>query len=184
MAPAALAREAAAKRTLTKPARRRNYGDGNELEVFDDLPTSMTKESKFIKEPIARGPPKLGLRATQSKSDIKEPSKRNLAIPERMAATAPPPHTPKSPTKVFAEAQNNTPSYLRDTAASRIARESRLSNNPRPRSEGPLQPLTTNWKAQIAARSPHSSPNAQRQKPKKLAPQLIKPIGVDVRKSE
>ena len=32
--------------------------DGNELEIFDDLPTSDTKESKFIKQPVGRGPPK------------------------------------------------------------------------------------------------------------------------------
>ncbi|GAB7365745.1 hypothetical protein MBLNU230_g7080t1 [Neophaeotheca triangularis] len=195
MAPAALAREAASKRNVTKPTRRRNYGDGNELEVFDDLPTSTTKEAKYMKEPIARGPPKLGNRnpppsAPSAPSTLRQkPSQRNLntqtasAIPDRMAMETPAPQTPRSPTKGFAEAQNNTPSYLRDTAASRIARETRLSRQERPRSEGPLQPLSTNWKAQIAARSPVNSPQAQR-KGKKVAPQLIKPLGGDIRKTE
>ncbi|KAB8342905.1 hypothetical protein FH972_022502 [Carpinus fangiana] len=45
LAPAALAREAAAKRSVTRPARRRNFGDGTELDSFDDLPTSAAKES-------------------------------------------------------------------------------------------------------------------------------------------
>lgn len=178
LAPAALAREAAAKRTVTKPARRRNYGDGNELEIFDDLPTSTTKESKFVKQPIARGPPRpQGLRQIASRVDMRDPVKRNI--------TPGPPRTPASPTKGFHDAPMNTPSYLRDTAASRIARETRLTNNqPRPRSEGPLMPLTTNWKAQVAARSPHTSPSAQRQKTKKVQPQLIKGIGAHVQKSE
>ncbi len=180
VAPTSLAREAAAKRTVTKPARRRNYGDGNELEVFDDLPTSVAKESKFVKPPIAtRAGPKPGLRHTQSRSDIRDPMKRNSAIPDRMVTPAPP-RTPASPTKGF---YDSTPSYLRDTAASR-AREHTATNNARPRSEGPLMPLSTNWKAQVAARSPHTSPSAQRQKTKRVQPQLIKGIGSHVAKSE
>lgn len=180
VAPTSLAREAAAKRTVTKPARRRNYGDGNELEVFDDLPTSVAKESKFVKPPVAtRTGPKPSLRQTQSRSDIREPMKRNIAIPDRMVTPAPP-RTPASPTKGF---YDSTPSYLRDTAASR-AREHTTTNHARPRSEGPLMPLSTNWKAQVAARSPHTSPSAQRQKAKRVQPQLIKGIGSHVAKSE
>lgn len=180
VAPASLAREAAAKRTVTKPARRRNYGDGNELEIFDDLPTSTAKENKYVKQPIASraGPPKPGLRHTQSRSDIREPLKRNIAIPDRVITPAPP-RTPASPTKGFHDA---TPSYMRNTTASRV-REQNTTNHARPRSEGPLMPLSTNWKAQVAARSPHTSPSAQRQKSRKLQPQLIKGIGAHVAKS-
>ncbi|KAK0254282.1 hypothetical protein LTS09_010708 [Friedmanniomyces endolithicus] len=183
MAPAALAREAAAKRNLTKPARKRNFGDGSELEIFDDLPTSQVKESKFVKEPIARGPPRT-LRHAPSRSDLRDPVKRTIGIPDRMMTPAPP-RTPASPTKGFhAAIHNNTPSYLRDTAASRIARESKLPNAARPRSQGPLMPMSTNtsttdWKAQVAARSPHSSPSAQRVKAKRVQPQLITKLGVD-----
>jgi hypothetical protein len=184
MAPPALAREAQAKKNLTKPQRRRNFGDGTELEHFDDLRTNTEKESKFTKQPIARGPPKLGIRHAHSRSDIKDPIKRPFTIPDRMTTPAPP-RTPSSPTKGFHESQNYTPSYLRDTAASRIARESRaVNNNPRPRSEGPMLPVSTNWKAQIAARSPHTSPSAQKQRPKKMQPQLIKGIGIHIAKSK
>lgn len=190
LAPSALAREAAAKRTVTKPARRRNYGDGNELEIFDDLPTSTSKESKYMKQPIARGPPGTSkpstLRQTTSRTDMRniEPVKRNIAIPDRMTTPAPP-RTPASPTKGFHQQSSSyTPSYLRDTAASRIARETKLGGNPRPRSEGPLMPLSTNWKAQVAARSPHTSPSAQRQKTQGKKPQLIRAVGQHVAKSE
>lgn len=193
LAPAALAREAATKRTITKPARKRNFGDGSELEIFDDLPTSQTKESKFVKQPVARGPPKvMGLRHVASKSDVREPTKRLSAIPDRMTTPGPQPLTPKSPMKSFHEQQktSSTPSYLRDTAASRIARESRLGgvglgpDGQRPRSEGPLMPVSTNWKAQIAAKSPHTSPSTLRNKGKRAQPQLIKAIGAHVAKSK
>lgn len=184
LAPSALAREAASKRNLTKPSRRRNFGDGSELDNFDDLRTNTERESRFVKQPIARGPPKLGLKHAHSKSDVKEPSKRTIGIPDRMMTPAPP-RTPASPTKGFNDVQSYTPSYLRDTAASRIARESRLANNnPRPRSDGPLMPMSTNWKAQVAARSPHTSPSAQKQKPKRIQPNLIKGIGITTAKSE
>ncbi|KAI5368214.1 putative GTPase activating protein complex, subunit Bfa1/Byr4 [Septoria linicola] len=186
VAPAALVRQAAAKHTLTKPIKKRHFGDGNELEIFDDLPTSVSKESKFVKQPVGRGPPKQStLRRTQSRSEFTDASKRNSAItvvPDRMMTPAPP-RTPASPTKGFHDAPTATPSYLRDTAASRIARETRLAHQPRPRSEGPLQPLTTNWKAQVAARSPFSSPSAQRQKSVRR-PGLIAGIGSHVAKSE
>lgn len=183
LAPAALAREAASKRNLTKPSRRRNFGDGTELDNFDDLRTNNERESRFMKQPSARGPPRLGIRHAHSRSDVKEPSKRTIPLPDRMMTPAP--RTPASPTRGFADAQSNTPSYLRDTAASRIARETRLAtNNPRPRSEGPLMPVSTNWKAQIAARSPHTSPSTLKPKPKRIQPHLIKGIGIQVAKSE
>ncbi|QIX01670.1 hypothetical protein AMS68_007187 [Peltaster fructicola] len=184
-APAALAREAASKRNVTKPSRRRNYGDGSELEVFDDLPTSQQKEAKFVKQPIAKGPPKLGLRQAQSARDVREAAKRH-ALPDRMTTPAPP-RTPASPTKAFYEMSQYTPSYLRDTAASRIAREStqsRLAANPRPRSEGPLMPLSTNWKAQVAAKSPQASPSSQKNKLRRVQPQLIRGNGAHVAKTE
>ncbi|KAL1311156.1 hypothetical protein AAFC00_001358 [Neodothiora populina] len=173
LAPSSLAREAAAKRTVTKPTRRRNFGDGTELDLFDDLPTSTVKESKFLKQPSARAAPK-SLRNIPNKLDTNAASSK-IPFPERMQTPAP--ATPRSPTRHFRD-QSNTPRYLRDTAASRIARETRLRNAPstRPRSEnGPILPLTTNWKAQIAARSPHVSPTAQRNKAKRITPNFIPP---------
>ncbi|KAH0292210.1 hypothetical protein M436DRAFT_37884 [Aureobasidium namibiae CBS 147.97] len=178
LAPAALAREAASKRTVTKPSRRRNFGDGTELDLFDDLPTSSTKESRYLKQPSARGAPK-SVRNIPSRIDVTGSTK--IPLPERMQTPAP--VTPRSPMpmKSFQD-QSNTPRYLRDTAASRIARESRLraAGTGRPKSEGPLMPVSTNWKAQIAARSPHTSPSASRIKAKR--PQLIAPSTTNVGK--
>lgn len=171
LAPAALAREAAAKRTVTKPTKRRNFGDGTELDLFDDLPTSTVKESKFLKQPSSRLAPK-SLRNIPSKLDTHT---TRLPIPDRMQTPAP--ITPMSPMRNFND-QSNTPRYLRDTAASRIARETRLRSvpNARPRSEtGPVMPMTTNWKAQLAARSPNTSPVAQKNKGRRAAPNLIPP---------
>ncbi|KAF7593148.1 hypothetical protein BBP40_011861 [Aspergillus hancockii] len=49
---------ASTKRTLTRPTRRRNFGDGTELASFDDLPTSSSAESRFVKLPSGRGVPR------------------------------------------------------------------------------------------------------------------------------
>jgi hypothetical protein len=146
LASTALQREAATKRSLAMPKRRRAFGDGSELEVFDDLPTSAAKEKKFEKVPITRGPPKV-LRHQQSNS--------RLPLPDRIQ-TPLPPSTPRSPTK-----PDSTPRFARDTAASRIAREQRLAGT-RSRVDGPIMPAQTNWKAKVAASSPHTSPSAAR----------------------
>ncbi|KAI9703107.1 MAG: hypothetical protein M1820_005979 [Bogoriella megaspora] len=184
VAPAALAREASAKRPMTKPARRRQFGDGSELDTFDDLPTSATKESRFIKQPSL---PKLnGTSSTRTLRQALSHSKLQNG-PDRTATATPMPPTPRTPSvKLDAAAGNvGTPRFARDTAASRIAREQRLNDarqppQQKPRGEGPLMPVSTNWKAQVAARSPHASPTAKRKK----LPQLIKPMGPHVAKTE
>jgi hypothetical protein len=152
-----LAREAreAAKRTITRPTRRRNFGDGSELEVFDDLPTSATVESKFVKHPIGRGPPK-SLRTKLSNLD-------------KDRSETPQPSTPlyqNSPRKA-----DFTPRFARDTNASRIAREQRIGSD-RPGAT-PLVPVSTNWKAQVAAKT--NSPKHKRKH--STQPSLIKPLG-------
>ncbi|KAF5867227.1 hypothetical protein ETB97_004148 [Aspergillus alliaceus] len=60
---------ASTKRTLTRPARRRNFGDGTELASFDDLPTSTSTESRFVKLPSGRGAPR-SLRSVQEPKSI------------------------------------------------------------------------------------------------------------------
>ncbi|KZF20658.1 hypothetical protein L228DRAFT_249440 [Xylona heveae TC161] len=97
-APEALAREAAAKRTLMRPAKRRNFGDGNELDAFDDLPTSASVEGRYIRPAVGKGAPKLarGPLGNSSPAPL-----RNLQV------------------------KNMTPSFARETTASRLARESR-----------------------------------------------------------
>ena len=115
-APEALAREAASKRTLTKPTRRRAFGDGNELDIFDDLPTSASSESKFTKQPIARGAPK----SVQMRSKLGIHAQNNSSTTSLDSHPAPPqtPTVPPSPMK-----QGHVPSFARDTTATRLARE-------------------------------------------------------------
>ncbi|KAF2003100.1 hypothetical protein P154DRAFT_487472 [Amniculicola lignicola CBS 123094] len=162
MAPIALAREAASKRWISKPMTRTNkaYGDGTELEVFDDLPTSATKEKPYEKAPR---------NVASNRSLRQQPSITRMPVFDRTATATPLPQTPRSPTKM-----DSTPRFARDTAASRIAREQRLAGT-RSRGDGPIAPSThTNWKAQVAARSPHTSPTAQRKKGSGQKPMLIR----------
>lgn len=181
-APESLAREAASKRTLTKPTRRRAFGDGTELEIFDDLPTSASMESKFVRQPIARGAPKsVQLR---SKLGLSQP---HHSTPSGTDSPVPTPQTPLSPVK-----QDSTPRFARDTNASRLAREHRIGSVaatlhaapslPTVRESGPLNPVSTNWKAHIAAKglaSP-SVPRSKRVKAPPQKPRLIKPMGEGV----
>ncbi|EKD16325.1 cytokinesis regulator [Drepanopeziza brunnea f. sp. 'multigermtubi' MB_m1] len=162
-----LAREAAPKRTLTKPVRRRHFGDGCELDGFDDLPTSKDTEQKFVKEPIGRGPPKLS-------------SLRNKILQETppLRTTTPAPLTPYSP----ARTRDELPRFARDTNASRMAREHSLAHRVPSAQGAPLATLTNQWKAKVSATTGLSNVNAQSVKPKKMRgppqkPQLIKPLG-------
>ncbi|KAJ4289555.1 hypothetical protein N0V90_010884 [Kalmusia sp. IMI 367209] len=155
LAPSALARQPQ-KITLPK-GRKRNFGDGTELEVFDDLPTSATKEKQFEKVP--RNVP-------SNKTLRQQPSNSRLPMPDRMAT--PMPQTPRSPTKV-----DSTPRFARDTAASRNAREQRLAGI-RARGEGPIAPTQINWKVHVAAKSPHTSPTTHRKRGSGQKPQLIR----------
>jgi hypothetical protein len=177
-APAALARVAINTRSIHVPKKRGAFGTGHELDQFDDLPTSASKESKFVKEPVARGLLPKTLRRKDSRANL-----QLGGMPERSAMTTPAPSTvPSTPiapptprSGYFPNKIENTPRFARDTAASRIAREQRISNTTsmRPRSE--VLPPTTNWKAQVAMRSPHNSPSASRGKKKDpKGPMLIK----------
>ena len=183
-APESLAREAASKRQLTKPTRRRAFGDGNELEVFDDLPTSVTAESKFLKQPIARGAPKsVQLRG---KLGMQQNNRSNASLNET-SQPPPIPSTPHSPTK-----QESVPRFARDTNASRLAREQRIGSVsaslhpqrslPTVRETGPLTSISTNWSKpgpppaskHLASPMPHSKSRSKHKVPQK--PRLIKPM--------
>ena len=174
VAPEALVREAAAKKTLVRPTRRRAFGDGTELEVFDDLPTSTATESKFIKQPISRSNLKSGslrnkLNSSQNTSSTSL-SKVDFA-----------PQTPLSPQKL----DSSVPRFARDTAASRLAREQRTGTlNPAPQrninhheSHHPSTPLSTNWKAYVAAKPLGSPRHPKKGNKPPQKPSLIKPIG-------
>ncbi|KAK8169412.1 hypothetical protein IWX90DRAFT_485363 [Phyllosticta citrichinensis] len=169
IAPASLVQEATSKRKCTKPQRKRNFGDGTELDLFDDLPTSFQKESGFLKQPSQRPPNKLLRQVSQSK--LPQP-------PERMHTPQPPP-TPSRAVK-----RESLPSFARDTAASRIAREQRLGG-PRSRHDGPLAPVSSTWKTQMAAaRTPQSSPQANRKRGTGQKPNLIKHTNESVSRTE
>jgi hypothetical protein len=156
LAPSALSRHPPPKK-LTQPQRKRNYGDGHELDSFDDLPTSATKEKAFEKVPR---------NVASNKSLRQQPSNSRLPTLDRMAT--PLPQTPRSPPKV-----DHTPRFARDTAASRNAREQRLAST-RIRGDGPVAPRPMSWAAQVAARSPHTSPVAHKKKGSGQKPQLIR----------
>lgn len=185
-APEALAREAASKRTLTRPTRRRAFGDGNELEIFDDLPTSASSEAKYLKQPSSRGT----LRSTLSRSKlgIMQHSNRSTASLNDHFQAPQTPSTPHSPTK-----QDHVPHFARDTNASRMAREQRIGSvsatlhNARSlptvrEAGGPLSSISTNSNKpgppssakHLASPMPHSKNRSKHKVPQK--PRLIKPM--------
>lgn len=171
VAPAHLARVAANNNRL-RIQTKKEYGKGNELDAFDDLPTSAAKEKQFMKEPKGHGPART-LRRKDSRTNLQMqmPERSSTATPASTLPSTPGmPSTPSTTKSYFAAPRDNTPRFARDTAASRNAREQRLGNistASQPtlrRGDGPVMPSTINWKAQVAARSPHSSPVAARKK--------------------
>ncbi|KAI0970937.1 hypothetical protein F4678DRAFT_108161 [Xylaria arbuscula] len=139
---------------INKPRRVRQFGDGHELDAFDDLPTSAQTESRFIKLPIASG----------NKSNIRNKIYQNV-LPDR---NTPSPVSPYSPARI-----DSQPRFARDTAASRIARETSLAQRAQP--TGPLAPLTSQRVAQLSTRTnlnPHVSLNHSRSKKSRKPPQL------------
>ena len=159
LAPSAQGRHPPPPKKLTKPQRKRNFGDGHELDLFDDLPTSAVKEKQYEKTPR---------NSASTKTLRSQSSTSRLPMPDRMTTPLPP--TPNGPSKT-----DNTPRFARDTAASRNAREQRLGGT-RSRGEGPIAPVSrpVSWQAQVAARSPHTSPTALRKKGTGQKPQLIR----------
>jgi hypothetical protein len=170
-APPHLAR-VAAKNQRMHLQNKRVYGQGNELDAFDDLPTSAAKESKFIKEPKNNGQKTLRRKDGRSNLQMQLPERSSTAT--STSSTVPStPGAPATPKSYFVPRQDNTPRFARDTAASRNAREQRLSSMTTAsqpalrRGDAPVMPSHINWKAQVAARSPHNSPTATRKKSSK-----------------
>ena len=139
---------------LSKPQRTKQFGDGHELDGFDDLPTSSQSESKFLRQPITTGP----------KAQIRNKIYQNI-LPDR--TMTPSPSMPYSPAR-----SDYVPSFARDTTASRIARETSLAQRA---PSGPLAPLTTQRVAQLAARNnflPQTPQTSIRSKKTRKTPQL------------
>ncbi|CAG8906851.1 unnamed protein product [Penicillium egyptiacum] len=160
------------KRTITRPTKRRNFGDGTELESFDDLSTSVLAESKFVKTPIGRGAPR-SVRARLSQSRVEPPDESPT-----QSLTSPSTSKLRSP----------TPRFARDTNASRNAREQRIASmtiNSKGREPNPLSTFNSNWKSQPIPRIPPASATIRSRKGKPNAkptskPHLIKPMGSGV----
>lgn len=148
-------------RQLNKPRHQRTFGVGNELDAFDDLPISRDTEDRYVKQPVAK----------EFKTSLRSRAYQN-AVPERIMGT--------SPVSPFSTAKSEyTPSFARDTAASRIARETSMAQ--RTPAQGPLAPLTSQRVAQLSTRGSlnsnvsHGSTRSKK-RPKKqpqLKPHLI-----------
>ncbi|KAK4067865.1 hypothetical protein Trihar35433_6425 [Trichoderma harzianum] len=144
---------------LSRPKSIRQFGDGHELDAFDDLPTSKETESRYLKQPSAAGP-----KATLRKS----PQVPRPPAIDRNKTPSPWNAAPKPAIR-----PNYTPSFARDTAASRIARETALAH--RTPSGGPL--------ASVSAQRAPTRSNAQQtssttrtkklKRPPQLKPHLI-----------
>ncbi|KAI4858752.1 hypothetical protein F4820DRAFT_205871 [Hypoxylon rubiginosum] len=137
---------------ISKPRRVRRFGDGHELDSFDDLPTSAQAESKYVKQPIASG----------NRTNIRNKIYQNV-LPDR---NTPSPVSPYSPAKV-----DSLPHFARDTAASRIARETCLAH--RAPASGPLAPVPNQRVAQLSSRAHNASRLKKSQKTPQLKPHLI-----------
>lgn len=157
------------RQPLSLPKRPRLFGDGHELDAFDDLPTSAKTESEFVKQP------KAGNNA-QYPTQVRNKGMQHL-LPGRTNSPAPssPHSTLHSPSRF-----DNLPRFARDTASSRIARETNLAH--RVPSSGPLAPLTSQRVAQLSTRSnlhplhpPQGSIRSKKlpRKPPQLKPHLI-----------
>lgn len=154
---------------LSLPKRPRLFGDGHELDAFDDLPTSAKTESEFVKQPKA-------VNNAQYPTQFRNKVMQHL-LPGRTNSPAPstPHSTLHSPARF-----DNQPRFARDTASSRIARETNLAH--RVPSSGPLAPLTSQRVAQLSTRSnlhplhpPQGTIRSKKlpRKPPQLKPHLI-----------
>lgn len=146
---------------LSKPKNKKHFGDGHELDGFDDLPTSRESETRFMKQPLASG----------TKTTIRNRLYQNI-LPDRTVTPAP--ASPYSPAR-----SATTPRFARDTAASRIARETSLAH--RAPSHGPLSAITAQREAGALApktnlnQQPHLPHSSVRSKKKTKRPQQLKP---------
>lgn len=139
---------------LSKPRRVRHFGDGHELDAFDDLPTSSQTESRFIRQPISSG----------NKTNVRNKIYQNV-VPDR--------NTPSPVSSYYPGQTNSQPRFARDTAASRIARETSLAQRAQP--TGPLSSLASQRVAQLSTRTtlnPHVSLSHGRSKKSRKPPQL------------
>ncbi|KAI1179912.1 hypothetical protein F4777DRAFT_404209 [Nemania sp. FL0916] len=144
---------------INKPRRARHFGDGHELDGFDDLPTSAQTESRYVKQPIGSG----------NRTNIRNKIYHNI-LPDR---DTPSPVLPYVPARL-----DSQPHFARDTAASRRARETGLAQRGQP--TGSLALLASQRVAQLSTRANlnphvplHHSRSKKSRKPPQLKPHLI-----------
>ncbi|POS73039.1 cytokinesis regulator [Diaporthe helianthi] len=135
---------------LSLPKRPRHFGDGHELDAFDDLPTSARTESEFVKQPKYPSP--------QYPTQFRNKVMQHLLLGRTSSPAPSSPHSPARP--------DYQPRFARDTASSRIARETNLAH--RVPSSGQLAPLTSQRVAQLSTRSNLHQPQPS-VKPKRAA---------------
>lgn len=187
VAPESLTRQAAAKKTLTRPTKRRAFGDGSELDGFDDLPTSKDHEAKLIRAP----------RETQSNYALRSSHRNSGDLRKHFSAqnlnTVVEAGEKPLPNKALPSPQrpdSKVPSFARDTAASRLAREQRANRDPPARRNAPVSEsnLHARFKDQLTVKAPAPvpSPRTLRRSTKNVKKstqplQLIKNLGGDVK---
>jgi len=147
---------------LSKPKNRRHFGDGHELDAFDDLPTSKENETRFMKQPTSGN----------GKATL-----RNKAF-DRMST--PTPTTPQGP--------RSLPHFARDTTASRIARETSLAHRSSVSISGPLAQTHAQRGTPLANRSNLNTPHLEHppsirakksKRPAQQTPHLISNLNAD-----
>jgi hypothetical protein len=145
---------------LSRPKGKKNFGDGHELDGFDDLPTSKETETRYLKQPTSSN----GKSALRSKV-------HHVASADRTSTPTP---TSSQPPRVSA-----TPHFARDTAASRIARETSLAHRSTSSSGGPLAQINAQRGTPLASRVNMNMQNLQpstiRSKKSSKRPPQLKP---------
>ncbi|KAG6001608.1 hypothetical protein E4U21_004011 [Claviceps maximensis] len=132
---------------LSKPKNKKHFGNGHELDGFDDLPTSRDSETRYLRQPLGGGTAKATLRNKLYQS----------ILPDRTVTPAPLTHysltrTTPATTSTTSTATTYTPRFARDTTASRIARETSLAH--RAPSHGPLSAIAGQRDAHVSLLGP------------------------------
>ncbi|KAI5287306.1 hypothetical protein KEM54_006087 [Ascosphaera aggregata] len=155
------------KRPTTEPSRSKEFGDGTELDAFDDLPTSASAESRYVKNPSKY--------STQRSLRLKMSTQTTLSKSSRAVESA-----PSSPFK-----SGFKPRFAWDTKSSRNAREQKrdamaVRERDRGLASSSAQPTATPSKS-LPRHNCSPTPSAGQPKtPNNSKPHLIRPMGSGV----
>ncbi|KAI1820659.1 hypothetical protein F4861DRAFT_545360 [Xylaria intraflava] len=152
---------------INKPRRLRHFGNGHELDAFDDLPTSSHTESRYVKQPTASG----------NKTSFRNKTHQNV-LPDY--------NTPSPVSSLSPPGVGSRPHFARDTTASRLAREASLAQRTQPTSSlaalvsqraqptSTLTTLTSQRAGHLPTRNinPHAPLRRNRSKKSRKPPQL------------